>query len=197
MEEQKPFEVSAELQAAVDSALGTIQGRSFSQRRPELGKMVNCKLCGRRQRQIQELRTHNSTDGVKRASKFVGTVSCEQVFTYRAGDYELFREEENKETGEVKLVPAYRTALQPDVKPKKRQVVGAAAFTKKRIKPHPSKLKLRLIEVTREVFAKKGFPLEGENFQLDLAKARLIAGFRAEAERRYRNRDPRRRSNAK
>ena len=180
-------------EAEVEAALAEIASRSFSARNPELGKMIKCQYCGRRHREVQQLFAHTEEDGVKRASKLVGTVTCSQVFTYRVGDYEYFREEKD-EAGETMLVPAYRTAVSPDAQPTMKQILGQAAFKKKRIKSHPSKLKLRLIEVTREVFVEKGFSLDekAEQFQKDLAVARKIAGDRVELERKYRNRDPRR-----
>src|SRR6266404_7287931 len=94
--------VVGDLQKAINAVLFAIQDRSFSGRNPELGKMVNCRVCGTRHRLNER--------------------KCEQKFTYSVGDYEYFREDEKGD-----LVPAYRTAMQPDEKPTKRQVQGAAA----------------------------------------------------------------------
>jgi hypothetical protein len=111
---EEQFKLSPELQKEVDTALDKIRGRSFSERRPELGKMIKCQVCGRRHRENER--------------------KCEQVFTYRVGDYEYFREDENG-----KLVPAYRTAISPDEKPTRKQILGAACFAKMRFNPHASK----------------------------------------------------------
>jgi len=166
------------LQEAIDAALAQIEGRSFSARRPELGKMVNCQVCGLRHR--------------------VNERKCEQVFTYRVGDFEYFREDENGV-----LVPDLRTAVHPDEKPTKKQVVGAAAFAKKRFHPHPSKVKLQFIERTRLVFETLGFALErGEKqtpdefnteFQKNLQRARVVAARQIRKEREFADREVRRR----
>jgi hypothetical protein len=159
--EKEQFNPSPELKLAAEKAIKEFEGRSFLGRNPHLGKMVNCQFCG--------LRHH------------LNERKCEQVFTYRIGDYELFRENENGE-----LVPDYRTALRPDEKPTKRQVAGAAAFAKKRIHPHPSKNQLQLIERVRKIFLGLGFSLddEGETFQKNLQRARVLALGQLRQERR-------------
>ncbi len=172
-----PFNVPEELQKAIDAALVSIEYRSFFGRRPELGKMVNCRVCGTRHR--------------------VNERKCEQVFTYRIGDFELFRENEKGE-----LVPDYRTAIRPNENPTQKQVVGQAAFAKKRFHPHPSKVKLLFIERTRQVFEALGFALEKtekqtpkefqEQFQKDLQRARVVAARQLRKERRLSTRATRR-----
>jgi hypothetical protein len=144
--------------------------KSFSGRHPELGKMVNCKVCGTRHR--------------------VNEKKCEQVFTYRIGDYELFRENENGE-----LVPDYRTAIRPDQKQTKKQREGSARFAKKRFNPHYSKEKLLFVERTRKIFQELGFSLEdtGEVFQKNLHRARILAAREIREERELRDRAIRRR----
>lgn len=140
-----------------------IRGRSFSGRRPELGKMIKCQVHGFRHREFEF--------GLK----------CEQKFTNRIGDYELLREEVDQQTGEIKLVPAYRTAQQPDSQPTKRQVVGAAAFARKRVTPRYSPLARLLVYRTREIFESRGFSLETkteeetEEFKKNLRNAKNIA----------------------
>jgi hypothetical protein len=171
----EPFKISEELRKVIDAALNKIKGRSFSGRNPELGKMFKCQACGLRHRGKQ----------------------CEQVFTYKVKDYEYFREDENG-----LLVPDFRTAVRPDEKPTKRQVMGAAAFKKKRYHPHPSKIKLLLIEYTRAAFTAAGFPTErAENelpddfkaaFEKNLQRARVLAARRIRRERELRDRDVRR-----
>ena len=144
------------------TALSAVQGRSFSARHPELGKMKNCQVCGERHR--------------------VNERKCEQKFTNRVGDYEFFREDEKGE-----LVPDYRTAIPADAKPTMKQIVGAAQFSKKRIHPHPSKIKLLLIERVRIIFQNMGFNLENEDkeqFKKDLHTARVLAARELRKERR-------------
>jgi len=178
----EPFVVSPELQAALDAAERIIQGRTFADRHPELGKMVNCRVCGTRHRKNER--------------------KCEQVFTYRVRDYEYFRENE-KGT----LVPDYRTAVRPDEKPTKNQINGApraANFSKPRYYPHPSKVKLQFIERTRAVFEEMGFPLERgekeeikdfkETFQKNLQRARVEAVRRIRREWELSDRAYRRRA---
>jgi hypothetical protein len=106
--EPAKFNVSEEVQKAVDAALSAITHRSYSERHPELGRMFKCQVCKLRHR---------------------GT-PCEQVFTSRIGDYEYYREDEKGE-----LVLDFRTAVRPDEPPTKRQIIGAAAFKGKRLKP--------------------------------------------------------------
>lgn len=177
------------LSAAVMAFNEMQYNRPFSERHPELGKMVNCAICGERHRQNER--------------------GCGQVFTYRVGDYELFREDEKGE-----LVPAYRTCVQPDEKPTPRQIVGRAAFTKKRFNPHPSKTKLLFIQRTREAFVKYGFYLLDEksdkfkeltppvqelvkkDFQEDLQRARVLAARQIRREREFSDREVRRRQDS-
>jgi hypothetical protein len=116
------------LQKAADAALATICNRSFSARHPELGKMVNCQVCRSRHRKNER--------------------KCVQVFTNRIGDYELLKEDE-----EGNLVPDYRTCVGEGERPTLKQVMGQAAFAKKRFRPHPSKIKLLFIEKVRVAFA--------------------------------------------
>lgn len=121
------------LEKATDAALAAIRNRPFSVRHPELGKMVKCQICQTRHRKNER--------------------KCGQVFTYRVGDYELLKENE-----EGNLVPDYRTCAPEGERPTMRQVMGAAAFSKKRFHPHPSKVKLLFIQRVREAFA------DAENF---------------------------------
>lgn len=185
--EPEPFKMSEELQLAIANATLTLQRAPFSKRHPELGKMVNCPVCSTRHRQHER--------------------KCEQVFTYRVGDYELFREDEDGN-----LVPDYRTALRPDEAPTRNQVIGRAAFAKKRFHPHPSKIKLLLIERTRAAFERIGFYLldvKSEkyknltpevqklvlaDFQEDLHRARIIAAREIRREREISDREYRRRA---
>ncbi len=179
--EPEPFKVSLALQAAIDAATKIIEARSFSERHPELGKMVNCPVCKTRHR--------------------INEHKCEQVFTYRIGDYELYRKDE---TG--KLVSDYRTAMRPDEKPTRNQRFGAprmSNFSMPRYRPHLSEIKLQFIQRTRKVFEELGFPLEraeneeikdfNEKFQENLQRARVLAARELRAERELRDRAIRRR----
>lgn len=143
--------------------------RSFSQRHPELGRMVNCQVCSRRHRANER--------------------GCGQVFTFRVGDYEIFREDEKGD-----LVPAYRTCVQPDSKPTMKQIVGAAQFKKKRWKQHPNKGKLQFIERVHTVFeGLTNFELGTEaQFDARLKRARVVAARQLRAERKLSAREVRR-----
>lgn len=185
--EAKAFEVSEALQSAIAEATKAIGARPYSERHPELGKMVNCKVCGTRHR--------------------VNERKCEQVFTYRIKDYELLKENEDG-----KLVPDYRTCVGEGEKPTRNQVMGRLAFAKKRYNPHPSKIKLLLIERTRAVFERIGFYLldvKSEkfkaltpevqklvlgDFQEDLHRSRIIAAREIRKEREFSDREYRRRA---
>lgn len=166
-----PFVASIELQAAVNKALANIKGLSYSERHPELGKMFRCQFCGTRHR------------------KNVG--KCEQVFTYSIGDFEYFREDDKGE-----LVPDYRTAMRPDERPTRGQVMGRASFAKKRLKPHPSKMKLLFIQKTREVFSQLGFSLDdkAEDFREKLQRSRMLAARDIRRERELKDRAARERA---
>jgi hypothetical protein len=173
-EEMKPFEVSEELQKALDKTLTAIEGRSFSERNSGLGKMIKCQVCGTRHRQHERV--------------------CEQKFKY------LYTEEETDDTtSEVTTTDFFATAIPTGKQPTKRQVVGAAAFAKKRFHPHHSKIKLQLIERVRVVFERLGFNLEVKSegtfekpeesesqkqFQKDLHRARVVAARQLRKERR-------------
>jgi len=122
----------------LSAATVEIGGRSFSGRHPELGKMVNCAVCGLRHRTINK---------------------CEQRFTYKVKDkdgrlYSQYREVEKD--GEVSLVPDYRTAIPADQKPTQRQISGPPPrpnqFVGPRYNPHYSKIKLQFIQKVRAVY---------------------------------------------
>ena len=188
--------VSEELQKAVSDALTVLEDRSFAGRNPELGKMVNCRVCGTRHRETdntyREIHDESGKIGVQIMS--VLRAKCAQVFTYRVGDYELFREDEKGE-----LVPAYRTAMRPDEKPTKNQLHGApkmANFSMPRYHPHPSKIKLQFIERTRKIFLELGFDIDEKNkelFEKNLQRARVLAARELRRERELSDREVRRR----
>lgn len=129
-------------------ALEEIKRRSFSGRHPELGRMIKCQVCRLRHR-----------DSLK----------CEQKFV------ELWVEED-LETGEKTTV--YAVSAQPEgveipsqisaEQPTFKQVVGAAVVKGKRLKPHPNRRNLQLIEAVRAL-------LPDEYDENDLKKARTRA----------------------
>jgi len=156
---------------AVIAAFNTAQyNRPFSQRHPELGKMINCQVCRSRHREHER--------------------KCEQRFTYTVNGYEYFRADENGNK-----VPDYRTCVQPNERPTVRQQVGRAAFAKKRFHPHPSKIKLQFIERTRAVFTRLGFATDSdkETFEKNLQRARVLAARDIRREREFSDREIRRR----
>jgi len=79
------------------------RNRSFSERHPELGKMINCSVCDRRHRS-----------------------SIECVPIYAVGKYDP----------EKKVLIAPKT---------RKGVMGAAAFAKKRIRPHRNAMTLQVL----------------------------------------------------
>jgi len=162
-----PFVTTPELQAAIDAALAAVLNRPYAARNPQLGKMINCQVCRSRHRKNEK--------------------QCEQVFTHRVDhdNYELLRENDNGE-----LVPDYRTCTKEGERPTMKQLMGASAFNKKRFHPHPSKIKLLLIEYTREAFTALGFPLDNKaaDFEKNLQRARVVAARRIRKERRLRTR---------
>lgn len=74
-EEVEPFTPSQELANVIEETINSVRARSYSQRHPELGKMINCPVCNRR---------HNGKQ-------------CE-------AKYAPLHEEEDLETGEVTKV---------------------------------------------------------------------------------------------
>jgi hypothetical protein len=185
--EPKPFNVSEEVRKAIAKALNKIENRPFSDRHPELGKMVNCKVCGTRHRLNER--------------------KCVQVFTHRIKDYLLFRQDEQGNEA-----PDYRTCTPEGERPTIKQIMGAAMFAKKRFHPHPSKIKLLLIQKTRAAFERLGFELVDEKdeafmaltpdekkakvelFQKNLQRARVVAAREIRKERELSDREYRRRA---
>lgn len=141
-------------------ALAVVGGRSFSGRHPELGKMINCKVCGLRHRETDVVEKNVKEEVspgvvVKSKTTLVLRPKCEQVFTdeFKGKDgrkYHQYHEEEKD--GEVIVSLERRTATPYGEKPTINQIIGAAAFNKKRFRPHPSKTKLLFIEAVRPIF---------------------------------------------
>jgi hypothetical protein len=176
----EPFVPSEALQAAIDEAMLKIAQRAWEERYSKLGKMKKCQVHGFRHREFE-----------------FNNKGCEQVFTYHVkdekGEYAQYREDEKGE-----MVPDYRTAVRPDEKATKEQLMGAATYAKKRFHPHYSKIKLLFIERTREVYDKLKFvhnllgtpPATASRLQ----RARVIAARQIRKEREVRERAARRRA---
>jgi len=112
---------SADLLKAVESFQQSFRERSFSGRNPDLGKMINCGVCGWRHR---------------------SSVVCEQRFAkVRIGHKEI-RELAKKYN---LIIPDQFRQTEP-VNPKPRLGIGP----KKRIKPHFSKRRLILVQRVKE-----------------------------------------------
>ena len=115
------FKATVEAILAADAALAAIRLRSFSERHPELGKMINCAVCRSRHRSSQK---------------------CEQKFKQLWID-------EDVETGEFSI--QYAIVPLPGQNGTPKSIVGAAYFAKKRKNPHPSRRKLQFIELVRKL----------------------------------------------
>lgn len=102
-------------QQVIADALEAIRNRSFSGRHPELGKMINCPHCDLRHRENER--------------------KCEQRFA--TGRYDLRDPKplliagQTPETSSLKGVTA-------------RSVLGAAFFSRRRIRPHSNRRKRAL-----------------------------------------------------
>lgn len=178
--EKAVFNVSAELQKAIATATELIEDRTFAARHPELGKMVNCPVCGTRHRMNER--------------------KCVQVFTYTAKDKDGLLYQRLKENENGDIVRDYRTCAVEGTRPTRNQLSGsprAHNFGKPRFNPHLSKIKLQFIQRTREVFVQLGYSLEddpkGEVFQKNLQRARVLAARDIRRERELSDREFRRR----
>lgn len=138
--------VDPEVLKVVDKVVDDIKHLSYAKRHPELGKMINCQVCGMR---------HFSSK------------VCQQRFAIK-------HIEEDTETGERTTV--YATATPHHAKhPTVNQVIGAAAFKGKRRKSHISRNKLRFIEKVRKLMAGIPVDLESPDFKSMLNQARHMA----------------------
>lgn len=156
---------------AISKAVGEIQGRSFSGRNPELGKMIKCQVCGRRHREVQNLYTHSEQDGIKKATKFVVRITCAQQF-------KELHVEEDLATGEKTLI--YAMAAQNT----KNGIIGSRAFKGKRLKPHLNRKKLLFVERVRQLFGEGTFDPNSEEYKKALGIARKTAGRQLRKEAR-------------
>lgn len=115
------FKPTEEALAAAGAALIEMSLRSFSERHPELGKMINCPFCDRRHR---------------------SAIKCTQRF-------KILWIDEDVETGKFEY--QYATVPLPGQTPTIKAILGAAAFAKKRKHPHPSRRNHQLIRLVRRL----------------------------------------------
>jgi hypothetical protein len=187
VQEEEPAEFTPMADEKVAAALSEIRGRSFSGRNPHLGKMIKCQVCGQRHRATAKRESENSP--------VVYVTDCVQKFTSTVNGQEVFRESEKKDKNgnvETVLVPDLRTAIDPDLTPTIKQIVGAPLshnFSKPRKHRHVSASDLQLIERTRKVFAEMGFTItEGEQARKNMEIARKEARHQLHREDRKRAR---------
>jgi hypothetical protein len=154
MEDPEFKPISPEAQAAADKALKAIHDRPYAARHPELGKMFNCQVCGQRHR-----------------SSFV----CAQKF-------EVLAEDEDLETGEKTAI--YATAIPADGKATPKQVVGAAAFNKKRRLRRPNPNDLQIVEITRRVYGRTDYDSDKPEDVAFMQECRLEAVREIRAKRK-------------
>lgn len=127
---------SIEAIIAAEKALKELRFRSFSGRNPELGKMINCKVCSLRHR-----------DSQKCEQKFVElwveevVATGEKTTVYAVAAQEKGVEVPGQRLDELKHAPTLN------------QFIGAAAFKGKRRKSHLSKRKLQFVELVRSMLA--------------------------------------------
>lgn len=118
--EAAPFVPSERLKAAVEAATKRMRQRTFSERHTELGKMINCKVCGLRHRQFEH--------------------RCEQKHV-------VIGKETNPETGEEKPILAMPGTTKATASWKgigaitAAQIYGRAMFKGRRKKPRNKPLK--------------------------------------------------------
>lgn len=124
------------LNAAIAKTWAALRNRSFSGRNPQLGRMIKCQICGRRHRENWEV------GGVK--------YMCVQQF---AKPRYMFT---TTEAGEIIPVPMDQrpemTANYRQIQPTQKGIMGAAAFAKKRRKPHYGRNDLLLVQRTIELY---------------------------------------------
>lgn len=137
------FKASPEAVALAETALEDIKKRPFSARNSVFGKMINCRVCGRRHRQTDvAFREHFDENGKKTVTLKPLVSNCKQVFHQMWVD-------EDVETGELSI--QYATVPLPGQKPTAKAVVGAAFVAKKRKNHHPNQTGLQIVEITRQL----------------------------------------------
>ena len=159
--EEIVYPQSPEAIAAAEAATKEIQGRSFSGRHPELGKMINCQVCGERHRKEER--------------------KCVQKFK------ELWIDED-LETGELTKVVATVPLHNQSPRNPLKTIFGAAQYKGKRKRHRPTVKERRLVEMTRTLYpAFEGIASE-EQKQMEMARklARVVLKqlYRIKANRR-------------
>lgn len=179
-EEIVPFVPSDALLAAAEEALTTIKNRPSAKRHP-FGRMINCQVCHRRHREVGETTFVERRDPVGKKTTTVEqiTTKCVQKFTNTVNGFELLKEVEDVD-GNKSIVSDLRTFGTDGERPTLKQVMGSKSVAGKRIKAHPSKMKLLFITKTREAFEDLGFNVDcdKETFSKNLQLARLEAARR-------------------
>jgi hypothetical protein len=171
-EDKSVFISSPEAQAVADAALKDLRDRSFSERHPELGKMVKCAVCGLRHRKEER--------------------KCVQKFKALWID-------EDPETLERSVV--YATVPLHGQRPRNpvKLIFGAAQFKGKRKIKRPNIKERRLVEMTRVLFpAFDGVTPDAEkqmHMARKLAKFVLKRLYRIKADCRSRQQEVSRRIN--
>jgi hypothetical protein len=187
-EETKPFVVTPELQTALDNAVAVIKNRPSGKRHP-FGRMINCQVCHRRHREVGETTFVERRDPVGKKTTTVEqvTTKCVQKFTNTVNGFELLKEVEDAD-GNKSLVPDLRTFGTDGERPTLKQIMGSKSVAGKRIKAHPSKMKLLFIMKTREAFTDLGFDVDcdKETFSKNLQIARQEAARRIRADHKAR-----------
>ena len=131
----------------VAAALAAIRARPYSGRNPQLGKMINCDLCGNRHRQVRffEARTATKTDGTE--------IVIEQSYAPQR----LVEGAKVSNRNSVKIAGLHGDKVvegEPMMASqlKLKGIFGAAMVAKKRIKPHLSKWKRQLVQLTQQLY---------------------------------------------
>lgn len=150
MDDKEKFEPKAAVAGviAAEKALKAIRERSYSERNPELGKMIKCQICQTRHRQNER--------------------NCQQVF---AEKWTVDKDGNKVYTGD-QLIAGRTPETETVLEEKKVNLTYGAPqrknFSKPRRNPHPNKHKLLFIELVRKY-------TPDEYTQEDLEKARKRA----------------------
>lgn len=155
-----------ELQQAIAKFNKEHAEKSFSARHPELGRMVNCQICGNRHREHDPI------------------VVCTQRFCTSKHDSSVLLTSDSAHDGPATI----------------KDVIGAAAFAKKRHNPHINQRKLQLVELTRKIFHEEFEPYFTDHVKSmhearRAAKAILKAAHRAVSDKLRQQQDISRRIN--
>jgi hypothetical protein len=138
----------------VAAALAAIRARPYSGRNPQLGKMINCDLCGNRHRQVRlfAARTATKTDGteivIEQSSSVCKATYAPQRLVEGAKVSNRYSVKIAGLQGDkvVEGEPMMASQL------KLKGIFGAAMVAKKRIKPHLSKWKRQLVQLTQQLY---------------------------------------------